>query len=86
MKVYVVTFNGYCGGYGADLYLLGVYNTRELADVAVEKAIVPMQQEDKHLIDCMRVNEMEVDNTLDIKYNGTGEVAYTSGFIGGYIE
>ncbi len=39
MKKYLVTMDGYTAGYGAEIYVVGIFDTSEQAEEAVKKCI-----------------------------------------------
>ena len=64
--VYIVTFDGYLWGYGAEIYLLGVYSSRELAEEAVNSFKKRIAERDD--IDCNiepDIKAIVVDHTYE---------------------
>jgi len=37
MKLYVVTYDGYDGAWGAEIYILGIYDSKEKAKQAIKR-------------------------------------------------
>ena len=79
MKVYVVTFDGYTRMHGSQVYLLGVYSSREAADMAA--ADVP-EDDDESVV---TIREVELNDTAEILYYG-GTGYGTQHYLGGYDE
>jgi hypothetical protein len=78
MKVYIVTFDGYKGGYGSEIWLLGIYSTREAADKAADE----VKEKFTSIVD---VNEVVLDHTYDIILDEWGSLN-SKIYLGGYIE
>ena len=38
-ELYLVTFDGYCDGYGSEIYLGGIFDSRDKADEYIESQI-----------------------------------------------
>ena len=85
-KIYVVTFDGYCGYYGSYIYLLGVYDTLENVYKAIEKVI----KESENILkqDNFAINEMDINKTLELRKTGPKECPdfETEVALGGFVE
>lgn len=85
-KVYVVTFDGYCRGYGSYIYLLGVYNALDKSYEAIEKAI----KESGNILnqDNFAITESEINKSLELRNTGTEEYPdfETDVALGGFAE
>ena len=88
--VYVVSFDGYLWGYGTEIYLLGVYSSRELAEKAVN-VFKQKLRERNDLDDDIKytlepdITAIELDTTCELSFNSELEVG-TVAFLGGYFE
>lgn len=87
-KLFLVTFNGYhFDGYGSEIYLLGVYSSREEAEKACDKAEVDMKaMSDEYDTEIHKptINEVELDNSKLIFEND--HEFKTDVCLGGYAE
>ena len=94
MKVFIVTFNGYRDNYGSDIYLLGVYSSREKAEEACKKAVSDMRAINRaHPNDYYpydpenhepNIEEIDLDKSKPI--GGDEYVFNTDICLGGYCE
>lgn len=88
-KLYLVTFDGYIGGYGVSYYSLGVFTTREAAENAINMidimGVSPVDLPD--LKKRCQILEMDLDVIQNIKRGMNGDLYYTTdSCIGQYIE
>ena len=76
--VYLVTFDGYNNYDGSEIYLLGIYSNREVADKAADKF-------KEEFIPNVQVREVILDHTYSVE---TGRwIGFSSQiYLGGYIE
>jgi len=88
--VYVVSFDGYLWGYGAEIYLLGIYSSRELAEKAVDVFKQKLRERDDLDDDIKYIIEPDI---TPIELNATGELIFNSELevgtfacLGGYCE
>ena len=79
MKVYVLTTDGYCESYGAELFLTGVYLTKEEA----EKAVKTLPEE---IRDISKITEAELGKTYGFIKTDDGCNYDNPNYLGGYIE
>ena len=84
-KVYIVTFNGASADtYGLILYLFGIFDSRELAEKAIEDDKSGMNKS------WFRINEVIFNKPLDISHNDdpmASPVEYGTDIdLGSYIE
>ena len=80
--VYLVTFDGYTGGYGSKINLLGIYSNQEAADKAVEDL---KKQTSNCINDTIVIEELVLDHTCTVEQDAWGD--YNSSiYLGGYIE
>lgn len=82
MKMYLVTFDGYYGGYGSRFCILGVYDSTTEADEAVCVAVEEMHMDPK----MFKIIELEANKTYSIFRRPMFEEFITEKEIGGYIE
>ena len=79
--LYVVSYDGYLGGYGSELYLLGVFDNPDEA-IAVKEAFD--LKYDEYGLEA-NIDEIEPNQIYDVKVK-RGLVAETSIYLGGYTE
>ncbi len=87
-KLFLVTFNGYhFDEYGSEIYLLGIYSSREKAEEAVKKAVADMKamgDEYDGDVNEPNIEEIELDESKHIFKN---DWAFkTDVCLGGYAE
>ena len=77
MKVYLVTFDGYCDSYGSEIYCGGIFETLEKAEDYVEAKCVPNKL-------YFTISEIYLNEWLELTKS---ENEYsTNKYLGGYIE
>lgn len=88
MKVYIVTFDGYhFDSYGSEIYLLGVYSSREKAEEAVKKAVADMKaMGDEYDSDVNKPNIEEVELNESKRIFEYSFEFKTDVCLGGYCE
>lgn len=76
--VYVVTADGYCDGYGSEIYLIGVFKDEETANAMVDK--YPDLE--------ISIAEVEFgkEYPLVANHHGWGDTYKNNKYIGGYVE
>ena len=72
--VYVVTADGYGGQYGAEIYLLGVFNNRADADVCATQRGIGAD-----------ITEVELNKSYPLKPEAWGDNK-NENYLGGYCE
>ena len=72
--IYLVTFDGYRGMWGAEIYALGAYRTKEEAEQARDNN------------GGGNITELKIGETLEVKYNEDEFYEGTECYLGGYIE
>lgn len=77
MKVYLVTFDGYCDSYGSEIYCGGIFETLEKAEDYVESICVPNKL--YFTITEIYLNEWLELTKSDYEYS-------TDKYLGGYTE
>lgn len=87
-KLFLVTFNGFhFDKYGARIYLLGAYSSREKAEEACDKAEFNMKcMDDEYVSEVNKptIEEVDLDDTKDL-YNDF-LTFHTDAYLGGYEE
>lgn len=85
-ELYFVYFDGYDGGYGADFYLLGVFDTEDKANDAIKNAKCKFNETEDGAGDRFRAFKVILNKTYDdIKYDKY--LGYVNDmYIGGYME
>ncbi|SDB15247.1 DUF7336 domain-containing protein [Eubacterium oxidoreducens] len=78
-KVYVLTADGWTYGYGSDIYLLGVFFDKEMAE---EKAKEHAEEQDDIYV---KITEIEANKIFPLKTNDMKENT-NDYYLGGYIE
>ncbi len=71
MKVYAITKNGYEALYGAEIFLIGVYDNEDKAKIVAKN-------------NNARITEVEINKEYEMIPNTDGE--YNSNYLGGHIE
>lgn len=77
MKVYLVTFDGYCDSYGSEIYCGGIFETLEKAEDYVEAICVPNKI-------YFTISEICLNEWSEL-FKGEREY-FTDKYLGGYIE
>lgn len=83
-KVWIVSFDGYLGGYGSYEYLLGVYDDKNLAFEAAENLIKQYSQIEQ----LVSIQEVTINKTLSIRDDKLEDwdELFTDVCLGGYAE
>lgn len=79
--LYVVSFEGYLGGCGSEVYLLGVFDNSD--DAVAAKESFDLKYESYGLE--ADIQEIVPNQTYDVKVK-RGLAAETSIYLGGYVE
>ena len=79
--IYIVSFDGWLGGYGSEIYILGVYDD---PDKAIEaKELFDRKYENYDLV--ADIDEVVLNQEYDVKVKEC-DAASTSVCLGGYLE
>ncbi len=81
MILYIVSYDGFIGGFGIELYILGVYDDPDKAIAAKES----FDKEYEQFGIEADIQEVVLNEAYDVKVKPKDSVT-TSIFLGGYIE
>ncbi len=91
-KLFLVTFDGHNDEYGSEIYLIGIYSSREKAEEACKKAVAEMEaihranSSDEYDAEAHEptIDEVELDESKSI--HGGKYKFITDVYLGGYAE
>ena len=86
-EVYVMTADGWCEEYGAQIYLIGVFNSLEAAKEHEEKIIKDFNGRPNDVPYMVRITKAVLNNPIDLTKNNEEWDYYSNNYyLGGYIE
>ncbi len=83
--MYLVTFDGSTSDYSSQIYILGLYDTKELANKAIDESLIKFPNELSK--NKFKISKLNLNKTLDIIQEGSYVHWYeTKKYLGGYSE
>ena len=78
-ELYLVTFDGYCDRYGAEIYLGGIFDSRDKADEYIESQIYLANNRPE-------ITVVPANHGYECKYTEGDYRVSTDIYLGGYVE